>query len=99
MNRRTKALEITRSVKERVFERDGCCVLCGSNRGLPNAHFIARSQGGLGIEQNILTLCPECHRRYDNTAERKEIRELLRAYLIRKYPDWNEKNLYYKKGI
>lgn len=79
------------------MERDGCCVLCGSNRGEPVAHFIARSQGGLGIEENVVTLCPECHARYDNSADRPMIRETLRAYLKERYKGWNEKRLVYRK--
>ena len=44
-SKRTKALEIPSKVKAAVFERDGgCCVYCG-RVGIPNAHFIARSQG------------------------------------------------------
>ena len=71
--RRTKALEIPRKVKIAVFERDNeRCILCGSN-GLPEAHYIPRSKGGLGIEQNIVTLCRECHRRYDQTTDRTNI--------------------------
>lgn len=98
MHRQTKATAIPKDVKKRVYERDGGkCVLCGRNNGEPNAHFIARSQGGLGVEQNILTLCPECHRMFDQTDRRKEIRETLKTYLIGKYNDWDETKLIYKK--
>ena len=97
MQKRTKALQIPPEVKRRVLERDECCVLCG-RRGEPNAHFIARSQGGLGIEQNIVTLCYKCHQDYDNSPLRRIIREQLREYLKSKYPDWDESTLYYKKG-
>lgn len=31
--------------------------MCGSSYAMPNAHYIARAQGGLGIEENIVTLC------------------------------------------
>lgn len=97
-SRRTKALEISRETKARVFIRDGgCCVYCGSPRGEPNAHFVARSQGGLGIEENILTLCPEHHRAFDQTPARKKMGEYFRQYLKNIYPDWDEENLYYKK--
>ena len=65
--------------------------------GLPNAHFISRSHGGLGIEKNIVTLCPRCHRRYDQTDEREDIRMELREYLKSKYPDWVESDLIYRK--
>ncbi len=97
--RRGKALDITRATRDAVRERDGgCCILCGSNQGQPNAHFIARSQGGLGIEQNIVTLCPNCHYLYDQTVERIYIKQLIAGYLLTKYDGWNEKALYYKKG-
>lgn len=95
-SRRTKALEIPPKVKQKVLERDGWCVWCGKP-GEPNAHFIARSQGGLGIEENILTLCFDCHRRYDQSAERKKMREYFKEYLKSKYPEWDEENLIYKK--
>lgn len=96
-SRRTKALEIPPKVKAAVFERDdGCCVYCG-RVGLPNAHFIARSQGGLGIEENILTLCPDCHREYDQSTNRKEMREYFKEYLQSKYSHWDETKLIYKK--
>lgn len=98
MNKRTKALAISPTVKRHVYERDGGrCVLCGSIYGLPNAHYIGRGQSGLGIEKNVVTLCAACHHAYDHTAEREEIRAELRAYLMGKYPDWDESELIYEK--
>lgn len=95
---RTKALDIPAKVKDRVWERDNhCCILCGNPQAAPNAHFIARSHGGLGIEQNIVTLCAKCHRDYDQTADRQYLRTELRRYLSRKYPDWKEEDLIYRK--
>lgn len=97
-SRRTKALEIPPKVKQKVLERDGACVWCG-RPGQPNAHFIARSQGGLGIEENILTLCFDCHRRYDQTDQRAKMREYFKNYLQEQYPGWGESKLYYKKEL
>lgn len=98
MNKRTKALQIPPAVKEKVWERDGgCCVYCGSHYAAPVAHYIARSHGGLGIEENILTLCDECHRKYDQTTKRREMREFFRDYLKSKYPEWAENNLTYRR--
>ena len=45
-------------MKRQVLERDGRCVICGANDGQPVAHIVARSHGGLGIPENIVTLCP-----------------------------------------
>ena len=108
MHNRTKALAISKSVKEKVAERDSfdgwtCCVLCGypapSNNRLAfsNAHYISRAHGGLGIEENILTLCPACHRRYDQSTERAVLKLFLANYLREKYPDWEEPILVFKK--
>lgn len=100
MRKATKQLAISKAVKEAVRRRDGCCcVLCGSPYGLPNAHYIARSQGGLGIEENVVTLCEQCHREYDQSYKRKDLKARLRAYLQSNYPDWEEGKLIYRKGM
>lgn len=97
-SRRAKACDFSAAVKQAIYARDkGLCVLCGKP-GLPNAHFIPRSHNGLGIEENGITLCPACHHRYDNTADRKALRLRLESYLKSKYEDWNEENLYYRKA-
>ena len=107
MNNRTKALAIPKSVKQAVAERDSvngwpCCILCG--RPAPSdaplafscAHYISRAQSGLGIEENILTLCPDCHREYDTTG-RKALQPILRKHLSEHYENWSEENLIYRK--
>lgn len=96
-SKRTIALSIHRNVKQAVFDRDGgCCVLCG-RRGNPEAHYISRAHGGLGVEENVVTLCRECHRKYDQTTEREAIGEILADYLRSHYPDWDPTKLIYKK--
>lgn len=100
-SRRAMALAITPETKEKVWERDGGrCVWCGTAFFVnPEAHYIPQSKGGLGIEKNILTLCRQDHDRYDNGSAlaRKAMREYFREYLSRKYPDWNEDDLIYRK--
>lgn len=97
-SKRTKACDIPLEVKHIVYARDdGRCVFCG-RPGDPWCHYIPRSQGGLGIEENILTLCPECHYRYDQTTAREAMREEFRQYLMDIYPGWDEKKLVYRKG-
>lgn len=99
-SKRTKALEISKEVKRKVYERDNeHCILCGRWVDVSNAsaHFIARSQGGLGIEENILTLCYNCHQLYDNSEHRQELKKRFREYLKDKYNGWTEEKLIYKK--
>lgn len=98
MNRRTRALAISRDVKRRVAERDnGLCVLCG-RPGEPVCHVISRAQGGLGIEENVWTGCWDCHRRYDQGTNRYAIRRALETYMRQQYPNWDEVPLTYTKG-
>lgn len=108
MHTRTKALGITIRVKQKVADRDSCdghpcCILCGlpapvNNRlAFSNAHYINRAQGGLGVEENILTLCPACHHRYDQTTDRATLKPFFRRYLKERYPEWDEAKLIYRK--
>lgn len=94
---RTKALAISPVVKNAVWRRDKICILCGNRAGQPNAHYIPRSQGGLGIEENIVTLCLECHRKLDQTTQRAELLKLVKKHLDLWYPDFENDNRYYKK--
>jgi hypothetical protein len=49
-------------------------------------------------EENILTLCPDCHHDFDQTTEREEMRAFFREYLMEHYVDWDESELVYRKG-
>lgn len=48
-------------------------------------------------DENVLTLCPKCHRQYDQTTSREEMRGYFREYLMDRYPEWNEQELVYRK--
>lgn len=106
MRKDTKAQDFDKHTKAAISKRDSidgwpCCVYCGLAAPAPlawsNAHFIARSQGGLGIPENGLTLCPVCHGRYDHTIEREYMRDYLRGYLKEHYENWSEDALTYRK--
>lgn len=102
MNTRTKFTNIELSTKKKVYERDGGnCILCGILTDVPHAsaHVVPRSKGGLGIEQNIVTLCTLCHYYLDQTVSRKMLMEKVEKYLKSKYPDWNPETLKYRKGM
>ena len=96
-HRETKATAIPDAVKRAVWERDGqLCIFCG-RRGFPNAHIVRRSQGGLGIEENIVTACVLCHRAMDEGRERIKYQRHAETYMKARYPGWDRKKLTYTK--
>jgi len=105
-SKRTKATDIPKRVKEIVWERDNHrCVVCGNSQNvMPNAHYISRADGGLGIEQNIVTLCTsltenKCHYNFDegDIKEQERIGKKIKQYLIGKYPNWENVKLIYDR--
>ena len=113
MNKRTKALQYTKETAYKVAERDNHeCLFCkmgyhleGINKsGLGSivydiAHFINRSQGGLGIEENLVLLCRYHHTLLDNGNKglRPEMLSIMEEYLKSLYKDWNKDKLVYRK--
>lgn len=99
MRRQTKFTNISPAVKQAVYIRDnGRCVLCG-RPGDPWCHIVPRSQGGLGKEENVATLCADCHMAYDQGPHRKALYARMVAYMKGFYPDWNREDMIYKKGM
>ena len=99
--KRTNKLAISKDVKVKVWARDsGRCIFCGKlvSWNYANSHFIKRSQGGLGVEQNIMTNCQECHHLFDNTIKRNEMLIYAEKYLRSCYQNWNKNDLVFKKG-
>lgn len=96
-HKRTKACEISQKTKLIVYERDGgCCIFCGKI-GLPEAHVIPRSHGGLGCPENIITVCRSCHDKLDNSTDRKKMLFYAIQYLKWFYPDWKKENFIFEK--
>lgn len=97
-SKRSKATDIPKPVKDCVWERDNhACVLCGSIEAMPNAHYISRANSGLGIEQNIVTLCLGCHFDLDMSTNRKELLQRVREYLEIHYPGFPDEDRRYIK--
>jgi len=49
-------------LRQRVLQRDGWkCQVCGSCRNLHVHHIRFRSKQGSDDEQNLITLCSDCH--------------------------------------
>ena len=102
MHKQTKYTAIPKEVKEIVAVRDSidghcCCILCGSPDAKPNAHIVRRSQGGMGVERNIVALCPRCHYRLDEGRESAVLMDRVIAYIKGFYPDWTPESVTYRK--
>lgn len=88
-------------MKAKVYRRDGQrCIFCGQlvTEADACAHVINRSQGGLGIEENIITVCPDCHRELDNGRMTTLLRETAINYMKTMYEGWNREKVTYRKG-
>lgn len=105
-SRRAKACEIKPSTKQKVWERQkGRSIFSGVPITVSECccHYVSRSKGGIGIEQNIIGMTWNEHRLFDNNVlnpnsdTHKKMREMARKHLIENYPDWNEESLVYKK--
>lgn len=100
-HKRTKKTEIDTKTKKLVWKRDeGKCIFC--EKRVPwnyaNAHYRKRSEGGLGIPENLFTACDDCHVEQDNGLNTKEYDEKAKRHLKSIYGvDWKEENLIYKK--
>ena len=98
MHRETMVTAISGRTKKAVWLRDfGRCVLCSSINAGPHCHFIRRSQGGLGIPENIWTGCHRCHAAFDTEGTDGPLHERMRDYFHTLYPDWDESKLVYRK--
>lgn len=97
MSKRSKACEIPPKVREAVEKRDGCCIFCG-RPGRGEAHIVSRAHGGLGVEENILTVCRYCHDQLDNGKETLRYKERAVSYIKEFYPDWTAEKVTYHKG-
>ena len=100
-HKRTKETDIPKKVKMAVWNRDNHqCIFCNEyvEWNFANAHFIPRSAGGLGIEENIFTACEKCHNEQDNGLNTELYTTIAENYLKACYgSNWNIKNLIYKK--
>lgn len=51
----------------------------------------------MGIAKNLGVMCIHHHYQYDNGKMHNEIKEIFQEHLKAHYPDWDEKDLVYKK--
>lgn len=96
-SKRTLATSISNEVRQRVRDRDKWCIFCGQGQSLTVAHYIPRSGGGLGIEENLALACITCHQYLDFTVHRSQMMRHFQAHLKKHYPGWEKKELRFKK--
>lgn len=97
MNKRTKAVSVSKHVQKAVLERDNNqCIFCHSTYQLTMAHRISRASGGKGIEQNLASACIVCHMKLDQSINRKKMLDFMEEYLVKHYGKLE--NIIYKKG-
>ena len=87
--------------REAILHRDGyTCQCCGKkNCRLEVHHIIFRSNGGTDDEENLITLCEDCHKKVHDgiiTLDKKPKKmnlkyathmSIIRSQLLKKYPD------------
>lgn len=112
---RSRKTDISTKVRMRVYDRDdNTCIFCRAGYHAPAedrlqgdmgyglrtvAHFIGRGRGGLGIEENLATVCVTHHQLLDNGShgERPEMMEIFEDYLRSEYPEWSREIVEYRK--
>lgn len=90
---------ISNSKRKAVYRRDGYrCALCDYSQHLQLHHVVPRGEGGPDSEQNLITLCAECHalahgfdlRGLDDPPTQEDMTQACVEYLADYYaPDWN----------
>lgn len=93
---------IPKDVRDRVYERDSydgcpCCTWCGRPKYVEVHHFIERSRGGKGIEENLVCLCKQCHTKIHQGDT--DLQNFVRDYLSEHYEGWNEEMLIARKEL
>ena len=101
-SRRAKACDFNKTERKVIYERDKeHCIFCFSRCFLGVSHiFYSRAKSGLGIRENGVLLCFECHHALDNgrnDEKRQEIQLFCEKYLKTKYKNLDVKKIQYNK--
>lgn len=112
MHRETKETAIPANVKAAVAARDSrngpaTCIICGEP-GIPCCHVVRRSQGGMGVMENIVSLCSRCHYAFDEGlymrrleplgfACQQDVENFIIEYIKNLYPSWTPESVTYHK--
>ncbi len=91
---------INNSKRKKVYRRDGYrCALCDSTKYLQLHHVVPRGKGGPDTEQNLITLCADCHALAHGTdlrgygATKEDVEQAIIEYITDLYAEdgviWN----------
>lgn len=107
----TKEKQFSQKTQMRIWNRDdGMCIFCRQKYHMKNRdpmlyqirdimHYIPKSAGGLGIEENGAVGCRYHHGLMDNGNKglREEMLDKMAAYLKDLYPGWDDIEKTYEK--
>jgi len=95
-SKRSLATKITIDVRMDVKVRDnGKCTICGTMENIQIHHFVPRSLGGMGITNNLISLCQFHHKQlHDGNGY---ILEHVKQYMKDLYPNVNNNERKYNK--
>ena len=102
MSKRSKATDIPKSVRAEVERRhNGLCLWHNKKgikkEGIGNVHYISKAHGGLGIKENVLCGCNDCHHEFDNGKNRESYQQVADNYMKETYPEFTDEMRIYDK--
>lgn len=108
----SRRLEFSPTVRQKIIERDQGCFFCRAciTWSTPCQvifapkdimHIVARSQLGLGVEQNGVLGCRYHHSLLDNGNKglHREMDSMLQDYMRELYPGWTPDSVTYHKWL
>lgn len=99
-SKRSQATDFSKDTKIEMLRRDNYkCIFCSNSESLTPAHYISRAKGGLGILENGVCLCVQCHQALDQSPARFHLQLKVERYLNKKHPDFKQEDRTYKKGV
>ena len=66
------------------ISRQGQCCFCGSRNGLQLHHIVQKRFGGPDSKENLILICPECHKMYHRLSD-LNLNHVLRNKNIHKH--------------
>lgn len=110
-SKQAKEHQFDQKTQMKIWNRDRGCIFCTMEYKRPVGvksymlevkdimHYIPKSAGGLGIEENGAVGCRYHHHMMDNGNQgaREEMLQMFADYLRGKYPNWDEVKKTYSK--